>query len=228
MLAPGGRLIIQVPNLRSIWARWALQEDIPRHLHFYSPRTLRAYAERHGLELERVTHTTDLFGGSGRGVLRLGLMRALGRSVDDFFEVYRTPARERFRRWPCSGGRVDGDLRGRARGAGRPPRAPGPHQRPDRRHIHEALRRRRGQVDVREPARSRATVSAVEDAPRRSDAGRSAGPLFALTERPQGERGQRDVDGHLADQQRQRRARRLERGDQDEHRRDVHDHGRRR
>ena len=27
-------------------------------------------------------------------------MRALGRSVDDFFEVYRTPARERFRRWP--------------------------------------------------------------------------------------------------------------------------------
>ena len=100
MLAPGGRLIIQVPNLRSIWSRWAMQEDIPRHLHFYSPRTLRAYAERHGLELERVTHTTDLFGGSGRGALRLALMRALGRSVDEFFEVYRTPARERFRRWP--------------------------------------------------------------------------------------------------------------------------------
>ena len=29
MLAPGGRLIVQVPNLRSIWSRWALQEDIP-------------------------------------------------------------------------------------------------------------------------------------------------------------------------------------------------------
>jgi SAM-dependent methyltransferase len=100
MLAPGGRLIVQVPNLRSIWSRWALQEDIPRHLHFFNPSTLRAYADRGGLQLERVTHTTDLFGGSGRGVLRLLLVRAIGRSVDEFFEVYRTPRRERFRRWP--------------------------------------------------------------------------------------------------------------------------------
>jgi len=100
MLAPGGRLIIQVPNLRSIWARWALQEDVPRHLHFFSPATLRAYADDCGLHLERVIHTTDLFGGSGRGVLRLLLVRALGGHTDDFFEMCRTPRRQRFRRWP--------------------------------------------------------------------------------------------------------------------------------
>jgi hypothetical protein len=53
-----------------------------------------------GLELKRVIHTTDLFGGSGRGVLRLLLVRALGYSVPEFFDIYRTPRRERFRRWP--------------------------------------------------------------------------------------------------------------------------------
>jgi 2-polyprenyl-3-methyl-5-hydroxy-6-metoxy-1,4-benzoquinol methylase len=100
LLRPGGELILQVPNLRSIYSRWALQEDVPRHLYFFTPQTLRAYADRSGLRLERVVHTTDLFGGSGRGVLRLLLLRALGRSIPEFFEVWRTPRRERFRRWP--------------------------------------------------------------------------------------------------------------------------------
>src|SRR5206468_383875 len=53
-----------------------------------------------GLRLVRVRHTTDLFGGSGRGAMRRGLLRALGRSDDDYFEVLRTPRRDRFRRWP--------------------------------------------------------------------------------------------------------------------------------
>ena len=100
LLRPGGRLIVQVPNLRSIHSRWAMAEDVPRHLYFLSPRTLEAYGVRFGLDLERVLHTTDLFGGSGRGVLRLALVRAIGRSTSDFFEVWRTPRRERFRRWP--------------------------------------------------------------------------------------------------------------------------------
>jgi SAM-dependent methyltransferase len=100
LLRPAGRLVLQVPNLRSIQSRWALQEDVPRHLYFFTPSTLRAYGERAGLRLHRVVHTTDLFGGTGRGVLRLFLVRALGKSVDDFFEIRRTPRRERFRKWP--------------------------------------------------------------------------------------------------------------------------------
>jgi 2-polyprenyl-3-methyl-5-hydroxy-6-metoxy-1,4-benzoquinol methylase len=100
LLSLSGRLIVQVPNLRSIYSRWALQEDVPRHLYFFSPKTLRAYGRDVGLELERVTHTTDLFGGSGRGVLRLALVRALGHSIPDFFEIWRTGRRDRFRRWP--------------------------------------------------------------------------------------------------------------------------------
>jgi 2-polyprenyl-3-methyl-5-hydroxy-6-metoxy-1,4-benzoquinol methylase len=100
LLRPGGSLLVQVPNLRSIYSRWALQEDVPRHLYFFSERTLRAYGRTVGLELEQVIHSTDLFGGSGRGVLRLLLVRALGHSVPDFFDIYMTPRRERLRRWP--------------------------------------------------------------------------------------------------------------------------------
>lgn len=101
LLRPGGRLVLQVPNLRSIYGRYSLQEDVPRHLYFFSPGTLRQYGAAAGLRLDAVAHTTELFGGSGRGVLRLALVRALGRSTDEFFEVYRTPRRERFRRWPA-------------------------------------------------------------------------------------------------------------------------------
>jgi SAM-dependent methyltransferase len=100
LLRPGGRLIVQVPNLRSIYARWARQEDVPRHLYFFDESSLRAYGNAVGLELVEVTHTTDLFGGSGRGVLRLALVRALGGSTSDFFRVWRTPRVGRFRRWP--------------------------------------------------------------------------------------------------------------------------------
>jgi SAM-dependent methyltransferase len=100
LLRPGGQLIVQVPNLRSIQSRWALQEDVPRHLYFFSEPTLRAYGRRSGLTLEKVVHTTDLFGGSGRGVLRLGLFRAIGLTADDYFEMYAVARRERFRRWP--------------------------------------------------------------------------------------------------------------------------------
>jgi SAM-dependent methyltransferase len=100
LLKPGGLLIAQVPNLRSIYSRWAMQEDVPRHLYFFTERTLKAYGESVGLELTRTWHTTDLFGGSGRGVLRLAIVRALGRSTPEFFEIWRTRRRERFRQWP--------------------------------------------------------------------------------------------------------------------------------
>jgi SAM-dependent methyltransferase len=101
LLRPGGLLIVQVPNLNSIHARWARLEDVPRHLYFFTPGALRRYADSVGLELSRVVHTTDLFGGSGRGALRLAFVRALGKSTEEFFEIWRTPKRERFRRWPA-------------------------------------------------------------------------------------------------------------------------------
>jgi SAM-dependent methyltransferase len=54
-LAPGGRLIINVPNFSSWQARFArakwLHLDAPRHLVHYTPQTLSATLERAGLHL---------------------------------------------------------------------------------------------------------------------------------------------------------------------------------
>lgn len=78
LLRPEGRLIILVTNIDSVFSRYSYQEDIPRHLYFFSERTLQAYGQRIGLRLERVDHRSDLYGGSGRGALRLRVHQALG------------------------------------------------------------------------------------------------------------------------------------------------------
>lgn len=103
LLRPGGRLVVQVPNLRSIRGRLSPFEDVPRHLYCFSPGPLAAYGRRAGLLVETVDHVTDLFSGaSGREALRYWAARALGRSTGEFFRIYRTPRAERFRRWPST------------------------------------------------------------------------------------------------------------------------------
>jgi SAM-dependent methyltransferase len=103
LLRSGGRLVIEVPNLQSLRGRLAPMEDVPRHLYFFSPTTLGAYADKSGLRLETVRHVTDLFpDAAGRGVLRYWTARALGKSTEDFFRIYRIPRNERFRRWPVT------------------------------------------------------------------------------------------------------------------------------
>ncbi len=68
LLAPGGRVIVEVPNVRSLRARLALPmlsrrtsvderyRAFPIHLFYYSARSLRTMLERHGLDV--VGHTT--------------------------------------------------------------------------------------------------------------------------------------------------------------------------
>ncbi|TCJ19648.1 class I SAM-dependent methyltransferase [Flaviaesturariibacter flavus] len=55
LLAPGGKLIIAVPNYTSgdaqtYGAFWAAY-DVPRHLYHFSPRSMKTLAERNGLRL---------------------------------------------------------------------------------------------------------------------------------------------------------------------------------
>ena len=103
LLKPGGRLIIEVPNFRSIRARVARMEDVPRHLYFFSPLTLRRYGDVAGLQLTLLKHVTDLFSGaSGREASRYWVARALGKTTDDFYRIYRAGRSERFRRWPLT------------------------------------------------------------------------------------------------------------------------------
>ena len=97
LLKPGGHLVIQVPNLDSISSRLPLTEDVPRHLYFYDPATLRAFGERNGLRRTAVHHTTHLFGGGARNALRYLLLRAIGCSVDEYFEFLYAKRPDRFR-----------------------------------------------------------------------------------------------------------------------------------
>jgi SAM-dependent methyltransferase len=103
LLKPGGRLVIEVPNFRSVRARVGRMEDVPRHLYFFTPRTLGRYGGEAGLELTTIKHVTDLFSGaSGREAARYWAARALGKSTDEFYGIYRAPRAERFRRWPLT------------------------------------------------------------------------------------------------------------------------------
>ena len=54
LLAPGGWLVIEAPNIQTIWyrllgARW--RQFIPDHLYFFTPATLRHLCEQHGLRV---------------------------------------------------------------------------------------------------------------------------------------------------------------------------------
>ena len=60
LLAPGGVLVVGVPNLASVQARiggarW-FHLDLPRHRTHFTPAGLRALLERHGLVVEREQH----------------------------------------------------------------------------------------------------------------------------------------------------------------------------
>jgi SAM-dependent methyltransferase len=60
LLRPGGRIVISVPNLASLQARFGGERwfhlDLPRHLFHFSPRSLSALVERAGLRVARIGH----------------------------------------------------------------------------------------------------------------------------------------------------------------------------
>jgi SAM-dependent methyltransferase len=65
ILKPGGRIIIAVPNTRSLAAKlfgryWA-SLDPPRHLSVHSPRTMRIAADRTGLTVRNIRHISFPF-----------------------------------------------------------------------------------------------------------------------------------------------------------------------
>jgi len=96
LLRPGGRAIFMVPNMNSVASRFAFAEDLPRHLYFFSEKTLRTYGEATGLRLDRVDQCPQFFNGLGQGILRL---RAYGSSINerrDWFRFIQKPIRARF------------------------------------------------------------------------------------------------------------------------------------
>ena len=86
-LAPGGRLIVNVPNFGSWQARFAganwVHLDVPRHLVHYTPQTVAATLERAGLEVSdfrSVSIEHDPYGWVESASNRAGRSRLTGRS----------------------------------------------------------------------------------------------------------------------------------------------------
>ena len=49
----GGLFVFQAPNFNSLASRRLFLEDIPRHLYFFSEKTVRTYLEKTGFALEK-------------------------------------------------------------------------------------------------------------------------------------------------------------------------------
>ena len=80
-LKPGGIFVFLVTNFESISSRALFQEDVPRHLYFFTEHTVREYLSRVGMRLIRTDHNTDLSSMPPMGWLRYYLYRAAGKKL---------------------------------------------------------------------------------------------------------------------------------------------------
>lgn len=78
VLRPGGVFVFLVPNFASLSSRCLFREDVPRHLYFFTPSTIKAYLEKNGLVLERATFDGAIFEMRPVNWLRHYLRRLVG------------------------------------------------------------------------------------------------------------------------------------------------------
>lgn len=67
LLKSDGIFCLLVPNFNSLWARVQHSDDIPRHVHFFTRKSLLGYARLAGLELTTVEQSRDIYEGSCQG-----------------------------------------------------------------------------------------------------------------------------------------------------------------
>lgn len=83
VLKPGGKFVFLVTNSESLYGKYAYKEDIPRHLYHFNERSLRAYAIKHDLILDRIDFDERFWDGTGKGTIRHFFMRLLSISWHD-------------------------------------------------------------------------------------------------------------------------------------------------
>ncbi len=61
ILKSGGHLVFLVTNFESIASRYLFAEDIPRHLYFYTPSTIKRYLEANKMKLIRIDFSNKIY-----------------------------------------------------------------------------------------------------------------------------------------------------------------------
>lgn len=88
VLKPGGKFIFLVPNANSLWSRWAYKEDIPRHVHFFTNKSIRNYASKYVFDVNAINITNNIYSrpATGKGMFKRNILRALGCSWEDIID----------------------------------------------------------------------------------------------------------------------------------------------
>lgn len=75
LLQPGGAFVFLVTNFNSLSSRALYNEDIPRHLYFFTEATLRSYLARAGLHVEKIQFNDTIFEMTPVNILYYGWSR---------------------------------------------------------------------------------------------------------------------------------------------------------
>jgi SAM-dependent methyltransferase len=78
-LKPGGIAVFLVTNFESISSRALFREDVPRHLYFFTERTVAEYLSRNGMRLISTEYSNNVYAMPPVGWLRYYLYRAAGK-----------------------------------------------------------------------------------------------------------------------------------------------------
>lgn len=75
LLKEDGRFIFVVPNFEAPGMSHSCTEDIPRHLHLFTPKAVDSHLNKNGMTAEAIFHTDRLYSSYPFGLLRYGLQR---------------------------------------------------------------------------------------------------------------------------------------------------------
>jgi SAM-dependent methyltransferase len=90
ILKPNGKLLVAVPNFKSIPAILMRHDDVPRHITMFTENTLKNILSASGLELNRVDFNSDLYGGKNRGLINYLTKLVFGENIEDILAQNRS------------------------------------------------------------------------------------------------------------------------------------------
>jgi SAM-dependent methyltransferase len=81
LLAGDGVFVFVVPNFDALGMSISCTEDIPRHLHLFTPRGVAAHLRKHGMKASSILHNDRIYTSYPFGLLRHAILRLRGRET---------------------------------------------------------------------------------------------------------------------------------------------------